>query len=280
MAITPPPPRRLPSGRPIIAPLPASLQKAGITRLEHRARPARAKLSWNIFGLEKEGKTRTALTGPGPVMVIDLDDGLGIHDQGLLAPGRVLVVSVKHPTMAGGKQACAVEITRAAEAINAAIATPAVRSLVVDAHIDLYNLHKLALLGTLTPKPVARIGAVNHEHRGLLRSAISSHLNTVFINRMRDEWVNDEPTGRLVPQQWKELPFLVDVNAQAWRDPEAVANEAPIAEQFRLTIMSCRPRPDLVGETFSGAMCSIPMLSAMILADTAGDSDFEDGDPL
>jgi len=207
----------------------------------------------SISGMDKQGKTHFALTAPGPLALFSTDIGeegvvekFGDKDIQLL---RLEHVDEDDPTTEAEG-----EFDRFKEAYYYALKGKRFRTLVIDTATEIWELLRLARFGRLTQVMPYQYGPVNKEYRELIRDAYKQDKNIVLIHKMKPKYVNDKRTGEYERSGFGDTGFLVQVNAEIYRDEDG---------DFVLWVQNCRKNPDLAGEELVGPMCSFDFLSSM-----------------
>jgi hypothetical protein len=147
------------------------------------------------------------------------------------------------------------------------------RSIVIDTGTELWELHRLARFGKLEQVKPHHYGPVNAEHRELFRMAYDTDVNLVYIQKMKDEYVNDQRTGRLKTAGFSDAPYQSQVNVRLGR----VREEESGTVLFSATVESsgpespwggCRLNPDAEGLIFTQPDCGFADVAQAILSDS------------
>jgi len=196
-----------------------------------------------ITGRDKSGKTTFGCTSPGPLMVFNTDQG----DKGVITPS-------KFP----GKEI--VDITPG----SALVATDADENLVDEAWDlfkevhdwcikngwnalwdkadQIWELARLKILGRLTNVRPHHYAEVNNTFRYLIKEYDKAGLNLLLLHNVKEEWINEKYTGRLIRAGFKETGGLVDTAITTFFEDGI----------FGGRIEFCRQNMDLCGEELSG----------------------------
>lgn len=216
------------------------------------------------------GKTEFGLTMPGPLAIINLDEGLdGViqeHQEKkeiYVAGHRSSLVEVK--SMDGTSKAIAEVAMKEWVKVKAeyieSLSDGSIRSVFVDTGTELYELVRLAYFGKLTQVMPHQYGIVNKEMKTLIDLAYDSEKNVLFSHRLRREYVNDKATQNYELAGWKDMGFEAQIVIQQWKEPK---EEYP--DRYHLTLMDCRIRSGahLEGEDLQGEMVNFPTLAGLI----------------
>lgn len=155
-----------------------------------------------IQGGPKVGKTHFApASAPEPVFVLDTEDNAKVVVRKLQREGRDVRRVVCH-TFADVKAAVA-------EAVKQKAGT-----IVFDSASDLQGLSEAAYLAKSGLKKVFPL--VNFKHvfgplDELLAKIRRAGMHCVLTCREKDEWVDDEKTGRMVFEGYKRFPYLANL---------------------------------------------------------------------
>lgn len=190
----------------------------------------------DIIGLEGTGKTKLALSMPGPVALIDgAEKTAGIMNAVVKETGKVIRRHKYVYTLTDKKEE---DQKRASEVLDALVAkyrdayTNWARTIVFDTGNRLWELVRLSHHGVLKPKGNrmdALYGPPNAEIRGLLadefRGQQRAHLVTIhqmgdkYIDKMVDGAMKSIRTGKFERKGgFKEVPFIANVIVECQRD--------------------------------------------------------------
>lgn len=152
----------------------------------------RGRLIVAIDGLNKSGKTHFALTAPDPIAYFNLDIGLeGVVDK--FHSKQVLVTDVSVPANKESRDYIDFPFPDALKSVKdryrKAIATPDVRTIVIDTGTELWELMRMVRLGKLQQVPPMKYGEVNAEYRDLLRLAYDSDKNLILIHKVKPVYI-------------------------------------------------------------------------------------------
>jgi hypothetical protein len=207
------------------------------------------RLIVNVQGLEKCGKTHFALTFPDPIAMIDIDVGTeGVVDKN---KKEVLVKSVgdfHDPVQA---QTIWQDVKLA---IQRALDSKQVRTVVIDTATELWELLRMARFGKLTQVMPHHYGPVNAEYRELVRRFFESDKNLVLLHKMKPLYVNGDRTNKYQMSGFSEIPFLVQVNIEVARDDG----------DFKAVILNCRQDMGLADTELYNEMIDYETVNSLI----------------
>ncbi len=223
------------------------------------------RLIISVSGKDGTGKTHFALTGPEPVILFNIDMGtegvvskfqLGLDGQ---KAKRVLVYDVRVPKGADKEvyESIWQQVRERAE-----VAYRLKQGTVVwDTDTENYELCRLARFGRLTQIMPHHYSVVNNDYREFLRLAYLSGVTTVLIHKVKPVYVNGNRTTDYEESGMSEIPFMVQLRLRTFRNDPASPGEMP---EFGCTVLKCRPKPSMMGQTISGPMFSIPFFLSAI----------------
>ena len=191
----------------------------------------------DIMGLEGSGKTRLALSAPGPVALIDgAEKTGGVMNRVVAETGKVIRRHKYIYTLTDKKEedreraeAVLVElISKYRDAMNGWA-----RSVVFDTGNRLWELVRLSHHGVLRPKGNrmdALYGPPNAEIRGLLADEFraQNRTNVITIHQMGDKYIDKMVNGTMTSMKtgkyerkggFKEIPFIADIVVECVRTP-------------------------------------------------------------
>lgn len=196
-------------------------------------------------GREKTGKSHFALSGPSPIVYLNVDIGTeGVVEKFQDAGKQVLIYDVRVPRES--KQDVYVPLwgdlkTRIVKAYSLGQGT-----VVWDTATEAYELARLSRFGKLTQVMPHNYTEVNNEWRELLRTAYDSTMNTVFIHKMKPVWVNNTRTKDYEVAGFGEMDYLSQVNLVHYRE------DTEAGTVFSVYVKDCRQRPGVAGMTLRG----------------------------
>jgi hypothetical protein len=230
------------------------------------------------------------LTAPGPIAIINTDDGLDGVVQKFHKKKDIMVADYKidfgtnriaKPTLEQQQELAnqCDKVWRSImkdykEALN-----DGARTILTDTGTELWEILRMARFGKLTQVMPHHYGPVNAEFRDFIRMAYDKTIakghtcdvNLILQHKLKEEWKNGSDgkgvkTGEYERAGMKDIGFLVQVEAVAWRE-----DGLPVPECFHLTVSSCRQNPEMTGQDLQGDMCNFPTLAAAVL-----DADLEE----
>lgn len=240
------------------------------------------RLVVSLGGLDKSGKTNFALSAPGPMAYANFDTGLeGVIDK-FTKTGKKVYSQDYRVTIPPGTTdpsqvaAIAQEVWARYKAdVRAALKSPLIRSIVTDTESETWELIRLARFGKLTQVLPHHYGPVNTEYRNFYNEVYDTDKNLILLGRMKDEWENTtaviggqtkevgRKTGRIERVGFKEIPYMVQINAIASHDPMAEPGE-----RFSLQVVNCRQNAELVGEVIPQVVLNFAQVAQMVYPDS------------
>jgi len=214
-----------------------------------------------VQGPDKSGKTTFACTAPGPVLLVNTDQG----DEGVITPAKfpgkdIYIVDICPGTefVALGQEAKAEE---AFETFKEAYrwGLNHCNTIVWDKADHIWELARLVILGRLTNIRPHHYTEVNNTFRYLIKEADSvKNVNLILIHNLKEEWIDEKFTGRLVRAGFKETGGLVQTSVTTnFSDGE-----------FGGTIDFCRQNMDLCGEELTGIGFDFENLLELVFGDS------------
>lgn len=220
--------------------------------------------------LPKCGKSRFGLTMPGPLAVIDLDEGMDGVIQEHQDKKEIYVAShrsrlIKIKGMEKGQDEAEEEWEAIRNEYIEALSDSQTRSVLVDTGTEMYELLRLAKFGKLSQVMPHQYGKVNKEMQSMVDMAYDSNKNVMFSHKLKRQYVNDKATGEFEIAGWKDIQFACQVVCQQWKEPSE-----PFPDRFHMTLMDCRIAGgvEMEGMDWSGEQVNFPMLAALILGGT------------
>ena len=221
--------------------------------------------------LPKSGKTHWYLTGPAPIAIIDIDDGVHRAIKGFQKEKEIYVARYRKEyseLRMNGDSAKAV-MEAASEQLEKMRsdyiqALREARTVAVDGGSELYETVRLACFGR-TEKVMGReYGPVNREMKLWLDLARNSDANVIFTHRLREKYVNDKKTDQLEAEGWKKFPYECDMVIQQW-----VEENEPIPNRYHATVLSCGMNPELDGQDFSGETADFATIAQLVFPESS-----------
>lgn len=227
----------------------------------------------NVQGLPKTGKNHVAFTAPGDIAVQSFDIGLEGVVQKFNKTKKIYAAEYELDAQPGDASEADVEAS-AKKLWNKfvadyydALATPNVRSVVWDQGTEVWELLRLSEWGKLSAKS-QHYAQINPIFRRLVRAAYDGGKNLILIHKLKDEWKEgaggkQSKTGNYELAGMKEIPYLVQVNLQCWRQPDA-----SVPDCFHATVLDCRQNPEINNMDFQGAMMHFGQIGQMVFPDS------------
>jgi len=213
----------------------------------------------SLEGMDKTGKTHFALTAPDPIALFNFDIGLeGVVHK--FADKEILVSDVR-VAKTGGEDMWEKAWDAFRKMFTDAIRHPDIRTVVIDNGTEMWELLRLARLHKLTKVMPHQYTEVNEEFRELMRTEVfESNKNVIFVHKVKQQWVNDKFTGKYERAGFKDIGYLVQLNALSWWDDDE--------QEFVMTVVNSRHDPALIGAELRGPMLNFPTLATMIFPGT------------
>lgn len=280
----------------------AARTSVGIAKGYEYVDPGRERSRRLILGvdaLEKDGKTRFALTAPGPIGYMDFDNRSEGTIEQFLRAGKKIAWRIQPttgepwpyqiPSDSGASDAAQKEVQDAArrewkrfEDDFEALLHCDVRTIVVDTATEAWALLRLAGFGRLDKIPEHLYGEVNGAFRRIIRLARQQNrVNLILLHRLGKEYRNEKVDGKLKGVEtgnkerkgFAETGFLVDANIRLYRLPATQVGGRELG--FRLTVKDCGANAKLRGLELADEMISFPQLASMITNGETSLADWE-----
>jgi len=228
-----------------------------------RIKPVRQKrISMEVSGPTKTGKTRLILTMTEPIGILNTDRSL----QDILPefPNVDLIVKDFSDKFTPGealtqKQAKLLE-REFASAYQGLLEHKHVRSIGVDKWTTIWEVARYAEFGVASMRAHHYV-PVNLRMRGYASGYQGHDKNVLLVQDVKEEWIGEKSTGRLIIDGFKYTPGLMQVNASMRR-------EEGDDREFVLGITGCGLNADLVGYEFKGKSVDFKKIAPMVLLDT------------
>lgn len=229
-------------------------------------------------GREKTGKSTFALTGPPPIIYLNVDVGTeGVVSKFQDLGKQVLLYDIRVPkktsTTSSEQQSVYLPLwTSTQNAVKKAYSLHE-GTVVWDTATEIYELARLAKLGKLTQVMPHNYVEVNNEFRELLRVAYDSPMNTVFIHKVKPKWVGGNRTSEYEVAGFGDMDYLAQVNLIHYREQ---TDEGVV---FSAYIKDCRQNTSVTGDVLRGMplddgeqrtvdpLCNFEMLLSMVHGD-------------
>ena len=229
------------------------------------------RLVVSLEAAHKAGKTRWALTAPGPIAYINLDLGLEGVVEPFLAAGKTIMESRYVLTGKGAKGKLGEIRNEDAERqweqfkidYYYAMQSGKYRSVVIDTGTELNQLIRLARLGKLVQVEPHHYGPVNAEFEEVLRAGLTQNdTNLIITHKVKDEYIGDKRTGKKERAGYSGIGFIVQVLLSLWRDD----TDAGPVFRSRLTDARHNDAVSLIGTDFDSLSetSDFPTLASMI----------------
>lgn len=190
------------------------------------------RMVWRSWGREKSGKNHFGLTAPSPIYGLYFDPGglEGMAEKFLtapLGPKEIHQVQFRFNKKRNGQdeaKALKVEWVDAYEyALNNA------RTIQLD-ETELWEMVRFAEWGRESAKG-REYGPLNGEYRGWIQDAYDAGVNLQLIQKVKEKWVDDKPSGGMEPFGFKQAGNIVQVNLEhSWTKDDG----------FNVCIKECR----------------------------------------
>lgn len=237
-----------------------------------------------LDAIEKHGKTRFALTAPGPIGYMDFDQRSEGTIEEFLRAGKPIAWRTdkqghpwpyKIPTEKSKSDIQALakaEWFRFENDFEQLLHAQAVRTIVVDLASEAWELLRLAAFGKLAQIPPHLYTEANGVYRRLIRLVREqSRVNLILIHRLKDEWANEKKsdgsikgytTGKKERAGFAETGFLADVNLRLYRLPQHQCEVSDLG--FRLEVVDCGANAKMRGMILENEMIDFAVLASMI----------------
>lgn len=233
----------------------AALAGYGFVSPERYTKPFQC---WLGSGKIKTGKTRFGLTFPGPIAVINFDRQ--IEDLIAEFPSTEVVVKsfierIPFGTALTQAEAKALEADFA-RSLKMAHANPHVRTVMIDKETTLWEIPRLAEFERLSGVRARNYEAVNLRMRSYLSLYQTSGKNAYYVDDVRDEWVDDKQTGRVIRDGFKQAAGIAQV----------VVSFDRVGKEFSMTFEECI-NTSLLGTRFTGEDVNFKSLAPLVMPD-------------
>jgi hypothetical protein len=200
------------------------------------------RLILSIQGPEKVGKTHLALSAPKPLAYFNLD----FRTEGVIerfADQDIQVIDIEYDLENEGEAEVYMEVLNKFH--NAySYATRHFKTVVEDTATEVWELMRLAHLGKRTQVMPHHYVQVNTAFRQHVREAEKAGINLVMIHKLKEEWVNNSNTGRLIRDGFKGMNYLAQTLVDCWKHLDPLV--------FGCTILECGQNPAVTGDTMEG----------------------------
>lgn len=239
----------------------------------------------NVQAPQKVGKTYWGLDVPGPIVVMNHDNGLrGVVEYFLKKGKSIIVAGMKREDNAGYpsyqfapplpqskekrkdieylsriKRLALPIWEKTIEDYQEALESKA-RSIVIDTGGAWFNLGKFAFMGmtkyTSKDDPYGqKSGEMKSIFQGLITEAYSYDKNVIWLHRVKEAWAGGQPTGKFEADGYKQLPYEVEMTVKLSKRQVLKTDEdgekSKVWER-RAEIGDCRINDKMNGLTFDG----------------------------
>jgi hypothetical protein len=212
------------------------------------------QLVLGVCGMDKSGKTHFSMTAPDPLVYFDIDIGTEGVVQKFKQQGKEIArCSLAIPQMIHKKSSerimaeAKVQVEKFTRAYMAALATPEVRSIVIDNSTSLFELVLLSHFGKTLQIPKHLRTLPNLEMAQLVRAPLDDpkcNVNVIHILQMRKLYRNDSWDGKTF--EWagyNKMAYLVQAMLEVRKNSKA--------RTFELEVLSSRHSAALDGEVWT-----------------------------
>lgn len=224
---------------------------------------------------EKCGKTTFAATFPAPIAVVYTDSNTvksianALIDLG--QPRKFQQIQWIHIRSslemlnddASNRQVYGAEWAKARNAIVTATAPGSgIRSVVMDTATELWAVCRLSHFGKLEKVMPHQYAIPKGDFRWLLQQVTQSQVNSLWIHKVKKQYVNDRWDGRYEMDGMDQIPFDVSLTAEHSLDMD-VATSKPV---FKLEIKrSSFNAGQVVGQTLTDRNIDLLVLASMCM---------------
>jgi hypothetical protein len=216
-----------------------------------------------VNGHRGAGKSHFALTAPGPIAVFNFDVGLSGVVQKFAANKVVMVTDMRVPNV---QEEAAREWQRFCNAWTMALKAKDVRTVVIDAETESYELIRLGRFGQLSQVMPYMYGPVSAEYARVLRQALDADKNVVLTRHLRSVYINDKKTRDFEPAGFSGVEKIVEAVVEIRRQ------RIEDGRGWEIEITKNRLNPELDGEVLGGDACNFPFLASLCIEGTPVDA--------
>lgn len=235
-----------------------AIVKKSISGFESLPDEPKRRLLWRSWGREKSGKNHFGLTAPGPIYVLAFDPG-GLEGmaekfkKAPLGPKEIVVKQYRFNKKRNGQEEA--QALKEQFIVNYEDALNNARTIVID-ETELWELVRFAEWGRESAKG-REYGPLNGEYRGWIHDAYDAGVNLQLIQKVKEKWENDKPTGEMEPFGFKQAGNVVQVNLEhSWTKEGG----------FNVCVKECRQNMGIAHEDF-GAI-NYAELGQLVFPDT------------
>jgi len=211
------------------------------------------RLIWRSWGREKAGKNHFGFTAPGPIYGQYFDPGgiEGVAQKFIRGevegqPAKAIFTKFYRHQKNTMSQDEAVAL-RDEFVTDYHYALNQKPGLIQWDETELWALCRFGEFGRESARG-REYGPLNGFYRGLLQDAYEAGVSLQLIQKVKESWKDDKPTGKFEPTGFKEANYVVQVNLEHTWNAEPEEGESP----FQITISNCRQNMELAGQTFTG----------------------------
>lgn len=132
---------------------------------------------------------------------------------------------------------------------------------------ETWELFRFAEFGRESMK-AREYGPLNGMYRGLIQDAFDAGVNLQLIQKVKEAWVNDKPTGEMKPVGFPQAGNIVQVSLEHRYNPLPQT----IADRFTCVVVNCRQNTELWGQEFTNL--TFPELGTLVYPRSA-ESDWQ-----
>lgn len=205
-------------------------------------------------GREKTGKSHFGLTGPEPIIYLNIDIGTeGVVEKFQSEGKRVLLYDVRLPREASKDIWSALWgdfKLRVRKLYGLKSGT-----VLWDTASEAYELARLSHFGRLTEVKPSDYAVVNNEWRDILRTAYDSDMNTIFIHKTKAVWgmvSNSSGRSSLSKTNAFELSGFSEMGYMAQVNLVHLREDTDQGTVFSVQIKDCRHNPGVAGTVLRG----------------------------
>ncbi len=221
------------------------MAKASDNRFKEVSTEDMRRLIWRSWGLDKTGKNHFGFTGPGPIYGLYFDPG-GIEGvaqkfvRGEIEgqPAKEIRALQYRFNKKKDDQEYAINLRDKFEDDYAYALTKA-RTVQWD-ESEIWEMYRFAEFGSESDVP-REYGPLNGRYRGLLQDAYDAGVNLQLIQKVKDEWKNNKPTGEVVPIGFKQANYIVQISLEHSWDKD---------RGFVIKVVNCRQNTAIWGDEF------------------------------
>jgi hypothetical protein len=226
------------------------------------------RIVWRSWGLDKSGKNHFGYTAPGPIFGQYFDPGgyEGVADK--FVNGTVKMPDSDECYPAKEIYGVIYRYDKSDQDQDAAVA---IRDQFIDDYekalsmaktiqwdeTEIWEIFRFAEFGK--ESGLGRTyGPLNGRYRYLLQCAYDAGVNLQLIQKVKETWKNDKPTGEFAPMGFKEANYITQANlSHSWSKEDG----------FGIEVVNCRQNMALAGEQFYNMDFS--MFAQMVYPDSA-----------